>query len=617
MKRLLLLIVFFSLGFISAFKPPQTFAAWYKYPDNPVLSTSNIECEFDSVNAGAPSVLFNGSLYQMWYEGYNGSSWNIGYTTSSDGLNWTNRQPINIDISSDTDVSNIHDPYVLYENGMYKMWYAASDSGFSFIHINYATSSDGINWNLVSKNLISTTLYWETSDHVSFPTVIHNEDGYKMWFGGAYWDGFRIGLATSTDGLNWTQFPDFVTGPTQSWENSGLGGPHVIYNDKTYEMYYHSGTGIGYATSQDGITWVKHVDNPIIEPSVDTEFESWRILNPFVLKLQGKNVMWYNGETGNYIYQIGYAQDQPFEPPEPNPIIFIPGMGAGWNRDDLLSCNIQNSGDWTMAPYVDVYHRLINTFTDGADLELNKDFYVYTYDWRQNLAAGGSKFADYINTISADHPGRKFDVIGHSLGGLVARSYITQNPDNKIDKLITLGSPHQGTVVAYPAWENGDIWNNNLTQSVAIKSLINICRLRMGGLNTNRKIVQILVPSFKDILPTFDFLIKNNNLVTTDLIEGENGYLKANPFTSPFNNVDFYTLSGNDHDTLEFLTVKNPNLIDRRLWNWQDGKPDKKRNTRLGDGTVLNLSSLMNDANQTTINTDECFSFCQVYHLAN
>jgi len=37
----------------------------------------------------------------------------------------------------------------------------------------------------------------------------------------------------------------------------------------------------------------------------------------------------------------------------------------------------------------------------------------------------------------------KFDIVAHSMGGLVARGFARRNPD-KIDKLVTLGTPHHG-----------------------------------------------------------------------------------------------------------------------------------------------------------------------------
>ncbi len=44
--------------------------------------------------------------------------------------------------------------------------------------------------------------------------------------------------------------------------------------------------------------------------------------------------------------------------------------------------------------------------------------------------------------------GRRVDLVGHSLGGLVSRSLAQKHPEY-VRKVITLGSPHKGTYVAY------------------------------------------------------------------------------------------------------------------------------------------------------------------------
>lgn len=47
---------------------------------------------------------------------------------------------------------------------------------------------------------------------------------------------------------------------------------------------------------------------------------------------------------------------------------------------------------------------------------------------------------------------QSYDVIGHSMGGLVSRSYATKSyGNNRINKLVTLGTPHHGSVLANDA----------------------------------------------------------------------------------------------------------------------------------------------------------------------
>ena len=44
---------------------------------------------------------------------------------------------------------------------------------------------------------------------------------------------------------------------------------------------------------------------------------------------------------------------------------------------------------------------------------------------------------------------KKLILIGQSMGGLVCRAYVAKYGDKHVHKIITLGSPHQGTITAY------------------------------------------------------------------------------------------------------------------------------------------------------------------------
>ena len=47
------------------------------------------------------------------------------------------------------------------------------------------------------------------------------------------------------------------------------------------------------------------------------------------------------------------------------------------------------------------------------------------------------------------HAGRqKIVLVAHSMGGLVCRAYVARYGDRYVDKLITIGCPHHGTILA-------------------------------------------------------------------------------------------------------------------------------------------------------------------------
>ncbi len=60
------------------------------------------------------------------------------------------------------------------------------------------------------------------------------------------------------------------------------------------------------------------------------------------------------------------------------------------------------------------------------------------------------RLAEEVEQIAAETGFERIHVIGHSLGGLLARYYVTRlGGDARVHTLVTLGTPHEGTRVAY------------------------------------------------------------------------------------------------------------------------------------------------------------------------
>ena len=116
---------------------------WDKYPANPVLPAGGAG-EWDSTFAVANTVMFHEGTYKMWYKGVGG----FGYATSPDGLTWTKHlsnpvlQPGGLFA---WDQLGIYDASVLIVDGTYRMWYSGVDGSATF-RIGHATSPDGIVW---------------------------------------------------------------------------------------------------------------------------------------------------------------------------------------------------------------------------------------------------------------------------------------------------------------------------------------------------------------------------------------------------------------------------------------------------------------------------------------
>ncbi len=64
-------------------------------------------------------------------------------------------------------------------------------------------------------------------------------------------------------------------------------------------------------------------------------------------------------------------------------------------------------------------------------------------------ASAARRLGEYIERVRADTGAAQVDVIGHSMGGVVGRYYVTfGGGDGIVKNLVTIGSPHAGTAVA-------------------------------------------------------------------------------------------------------------------------------------------------------------------------
>jgi len=85
--------------------------------------------------------------------------------------------------------------------------------------------------------------------------------------------------------------------------------------------------------------------------------------------------------------------------------------------------------------------------------------YDCPYDWRVSLESAETTYKKYltpvINQAKADTGWEKVDVVAHSMGGLLVRSYIQNEDDydHDIDKFAMVGTPNGGSLKTYYLWE--------------------------------------------------------------------------------------------------------------------------------------------------------------------
>lgn len=77
-------------------------------------------------------------------------------------------------------------------------------------------------------------------------------------------------------------------------------------------------------------------------------------------------------------------------------------------------------------------------------------FYGYEYWTLGKVASAARRLGEYIEELCRFHQVDAVDLIGHSMGGVVARYYVALGGGaSRVPNLVTLGSPHSGTEVSY------------------------------------------------------------------------------------------------------------------------------------------------------------------------
>ena len=94
----------------------------------------------------------------------------------------------------------------------------------------------------------------------------------------------------------------------------------------------------------------------------------------------------------------------------------------------------------TLEYYEKLYKALYEKYNKTHDVIL------FEYDWRLDVSVSADKLQEFINSKKY----KNVSIVAHSMGGLVTSSYLAKSEDNrnKIDKVITLGTPYLGALKA-------------------------------------------------------------------------------------------------------------------------------------------------------------------------
>jgi predicted GH43/DUF377 family glycosyl hydrolase len=194
-----------------------------------------------------PYVLKREDGYHLWYTGQTDLNSCLGYAKSADGIHWerSSDQPV-LKPEKDWEKTSVMCPSVLYDENShrFRLWYSGGEQNEPN-EIGYATSSDGIQWTRSSDQPIfkpNPDQAWESVRTTGCQVLLHQ--GWHVMF----YIGFdanaiaRIGLARSRDGITgWQRHPrnPILSADADTWDSDSVYKPFAILDDEKWKLWYN------------------------------------------------------------------------------------------------------------------------------------------------------------------------------------------------------------------------------------------------------------------------------------------------------------------------------------------------------------------------------------------
>jgi len=238
----------------------------------------------DAFAASNPSVLKDGAVYKMWYEGDDSTKRSIGYATSTDGKTWNKGGAVIVAGSGNTEFG-VFAPHVWKDGATFRMVLGArkstgnvNDPAIKTLILGSDSPNGVTGWSSPSGNVaVPNPNTWASTD-LNSPFILFDAGGVrKLYFSGSSVSSgdphTRIGLTSSSGGGGWQEHPSNpildvgAAGPKfDSRQASGLSVVDVrpaVAGEYAGVYWGRGGTAalrkprLGAAQSEDGVAWSK------------------------------------------------------------------------------------------------------------------------------------------------------------------------------------------------------------------------------------------------------------------------------------------------------------------------------------------------------------------------
>jgi hypothetical protein len=231
------------------------------YDPEPLLSPGRLG-SFDDAGVTTSCLTEHDDELRLYYSGWTRGVtvpfyFYVGCARSADGDTFERVSDAPVLERSSTDPYLTASPWILIENGLWRMWYV-SGVGWDLVdgrarhryHIKYAESRDGISWKRDGHVCID---FRDDQEYaIARPCVVRDGDVYRMWYS-CRGDAYRLGYAESSDGRAWERLDEQagLEPSADGWDSEMVcypavydadGRRHLLYNGNDY-----GATGIGHA----------------------------------------------------------------------------------------------------------------------------------------------------------------------------------------------------------------------------------------------------------------------------------------------------------------------------------------------------------------------------------
>ena len=211
------------------------------------------EATYESKGMCAPCALVIGNKVNLFYQTYgNGKKDAICHAWSTDGIHFVRNKtnPI-FHPDGSWNCGRAIDAEVIKFKGRYFLYYATRDSAYKIQMQGVAvapgdTRFERGDWKNLSQEgpMLKPELPWER-DCIEAASIINKNGELFMFYAGAYNNApQQIGVAKSSDGINWKRLSDepfLPNGKPGDWNASESGHPHIFANSSGDDYLFFQG----------------------------------------------------------------------------------------------------------------------------------------------------------------------------------------------------------------------------------------------------------------------------------------------------------------------------------------------------------------------------------------